>query len=355
MTGKIRPRDEVAALVAYDAPEPSAKVVLVANENPDNLPKLVLDEIVGITRTLSFNRYPDPRALALREALAEANGVGRDNVIVGNGGDEILVQTCLAFGGSGRTALTFPPTFSMYAIIGASTGTEVRSVSRREDFSLDRDSALAAAADCDLVFLSNPNNPSGTLEERETIAALAKAAKGLVVLDEAYCEFTGTTFADLIGESENVLVLRTLSKAFSMAGLRVGYALGSGEAIGQLHKVRLPYNSNAFSQAVAVCALKYRDLFDERVREIVGERDRVAALLADTQGVDPIPSSANFILMRVAEAELVWEKLLDAGILVRSFPGDELLDNYLRVTIGSRAENDRFLAALGRALPKWTT
>lgn len=355
MGGKIRPRDEIAGLAAYDAPEPLAEVVLVANENPDNLPRPVLDEIERIVKEIPFNRYPDPRALALRETLAEAGGVEPDNVIVGNGGDEILMMTCLAFGGAGRTALTFPPTFSMYGIIGTSTGTQVRAVPRLEDFSLNAADACEAAGGADIVFLSNPNNPTGNLEGREVVGELAETARGLVVLDEAYCEFAGVTYADLIDEHENVLVLRTLSKAFSMAGLRVGYALGGAELIGELQKVRLPYNSDAFSQVAARAAMGHRALFDERVRVIVDERRRVGELLAGMGGVHAFPSAANYILFRVDQAEFVWQKLLDSGVLVRSFPGDEYLSGCLRVTIGSAEENDRFLAALGRALPKWAT
>jgi len=352
---KARPREEVAKLVAYDAPEPSADIVLVANENPENLPEPVLDEMQRLMTELSFNRYPDPRAQELCKALAEANGVAPENVICGNGGDEILVMCCLAFGGAGRTALTFPPTFAMFSIISASTGTALRAVPRRDDFTLDIDAACEAAAGCDIVFLANPNNPTGTMESREAVADLARSARGLFVLDEAYCEFAGTTYADLLDEHDNVLVLRTFSKAFSMAGLRVGYALGSGELIAQLQKVRLPYNSNAFSQAAATIALQYRELFDERVGKIVSERERVMRILGETDGVTAYPSAANYILIRVGQADLVWQKLLDSGVLVRNFAGDERLDDFLRVTVGTADQNDHFLAALGRALPRWAT
>lgn len=350
MSGKIRPRDEVAALVAYDAPEPSAEVILVANENPDNPPQPVLDEIAKIAASLSFNRYPDPRALALCEALARANGVDPASVIVGNGADEILVMACLAFGGAGRTVLTFPPTFSMYDIIGRSTGTKIRSVRRRDDFSVDLARAEEAAAGADIVFLANPNNPTGNLAARSVVEHLARSARDLLVLDEAYCEFAGVTYADMIDDYENVLVLRTFSKAFSMAGLRVGYALGPTEVIGELAKVRLPYNSNAFSQATAVAAMAHRPLFEERIRAIVAERERVAVELSAMTGVEPLPSSANFLLVRVTDAGIVWQSLLDGGVLVRSFPQDATLRDYLRVTIGSRADNDRFLAELKKAM-----
>lgn len=350
---KLNPRKEIERLVAYDAPEPAAEVVLVANENPDNVPAPVLAEVELIAAETAFNRYPDPQARELRGALAEANGVTAENIITGNGGDEILMMTSLAFGGAGRAALTLPPTFSMFAIIGITTGTTVREVPRAKDFSIELDAACEAAADADIVFLANPNNPTGNFESRETVEKLARAAKGIFVLDEAYCEFAGTTYADMLDEYENLLVLRTFSKAFSMAGLRVGYALGGVDLIGELHKVRLPYNSNAFSQAVATAALKYREHFQERIDAIVAERERVIGVLADMAGVRPHPSCANYVLMRVNEAPLVWQKLLDSGVLVRSFPGDDYLDSYLRVTIGSRAENDRFLAALGRALPRW--
>lgn len=350
---KLNPRENIRGLVGYDAPEPSADVILVANENPDNVPAPVLAEIELIAAEMAFNRYPDAGARALREALAEANGVTPENVITGNGGDEILLMSCLVFGGAGRTVLTFPPTFSMFSIIGRSAGTQVREVRRGGDFSIDVDAAREAAAEADIVFLANPNNPTGNFESRDVVQDLARAAKGIFLLDEAYCEFAGATYADLIDEYENMLVLRTFSKAFSMAGLRVGYALGGTDLIGELQKVRLPYNSNAFSQAVATAALKYRSHFEEGIEAIKAERERVIGALADMAGVRPFPSAANYVLMRVNEAPLVWQKLLDSGVLVRSFPGDEHLDSFLRVTIGSRQENDRFLAALGRALPRW--
>ncbi|RJQ52485.1 MAG: histidinol-phosphate transaminase [Actinobacteria bacterium] len=350
--GKINPRPEIARLRAYEAPEPTASVILAANENPDNLPAPVLEEIREIAASTAFNRYPDARVLELRKALARQNGVEVENVIVGNGGDEILVQVCLAFGGMQRASLTFPPTFSMYEIISVSTGTAVVSVPRRADFSVDEEEALRAAAGADLVFLSNPNNPTGNLEGVEAVERLASATKGLFVLDEAYHEFAGVTYLDLIDELENLLVLRTFSKAFSMAGLRVGYLIARPEVIAELQKVRLPYNANAFSQAAALAALKYRPLFEERIRTIVAERERVREALGEVRGVEVLPSRANFLLLRLdgIDAFELWRELLERDVLVRNFAGDERLERCLRVTIGSRAENDAFLAALGEAI-----
>lgn len=349
---KINPRPEVGRLSAYEAPEPAAEVNLAANENPENLPEPVLERIREIAASTAFNRYPDARTLELRKSLAETNGVRLENVIVGNGGDEILVHVCLAFGGMQRASLTFPPTFSMYEIISTSTGTVSSSVRRRADFCVDEDEALRAAAESDLVFLANPNNPTGTLESRETVERLASATKGLFVLDEAYCEFAGVTYLDLLDELENLLVLRTFSKAFSMAGLRVGYLIARPEVISELQKVRLPYNSNVFSQSAALAATQYKSLFDERIRAIVSERERVRQELEEVRGIEVLPSRANFLLLRVLERDAyeVWQRLLEQGVLVRNFTGDELLDRYLRVTIGLRTENDRFLAALGDAL-----
>ncbi len=349
---KINPRSEVARLSAYEAPEPAADVILAANENPSNLPEPVLERIKEIAASTAFNRYPDARTADLRSAIARANGVQAENVIVGNGADEILVHVCLAFGGTQRSSLTFPPTFSMYEIIATSTGTVSRSVGRRNDFYVDTDEALRVASESDLVFLANPNNPTGTMESRETVERLASATKGLFVLDEAYADFAGVTYLDLLDELENFLVLRTFSKAFSMAGLRVGYLIARPEVIAELQKVRLPYNSNAFSQAAALAALEYRTLFRERIETIVAERERVREALDGIEGVAAMPSEANFLLVRILgrDAYDAWRALLDRGVLVRNFPGDELLEQYLRVTIGLREENDRFLAALREAL-----
>jgi histidinol-phosphate aminotransferase len=361
----VPPRPDVARLVPYDVPPPTVPVVLATNESPYNLPPPVLARVHELVDALAFNRYPDPTARALREAIGARYGLGADHVIVGNGGDEILLDLLLAWGGPGRSCLSFPPGFAMYGICCDVTGTGYVEIERdTETFAVPIEAAVemlqggaarqAVAGSSDerggegapvIVIACSPNNPTGTLTPRADIERLLAATDAVVLVDEAYAEFSGETVTDLIDEHANLIVLRTFSKAFSLAGLRVGYALGRPETLAPLYKVKMPYNEDAFAQAVALACLENAQLFEARWAETRAERERLAEALSAKPGTTVLPSAANYLCARVEGVGDLAGLLLDGGVLVRDVGGGRHLRGYVRVTVGSPAENDAVIAA----------
>ena len=295
-----------------------------------------------------LNRYPDPLANDLRDLIAEANGLDRDQVLVGNGGDELLFDLALAWGGPGRTFLNLPPTFSVYATNAQLTNTRVVEVARRADFSLDEEAVLArvAAGDIDYVIVTSPNNPTGERAPEDFVLRLLDATDALVVVDEAYFEFSRRTLRPYLESHENLLILRTFSKAFSLAGVRVGYVLGHAHVIRELVKVRQPYSVDALSQAAARVVFANRATFEPGIAAIIEERERLMRGLLTLPGVTPFSSDANYILFRMEGADAAWAFLYERGVLVRDFSHAPLLEGCLRVTVGTPEQNDGFLAAL---------
>ena len=350
---RVRPAaPHLAAMEAYDPKYLPARAFLSANESPTDVEEGLRREIARELARVPLNRYPDPLANYLRDQIAQAWGLTRDQVLVGNGGDELLFDVALAWGGAGRTFLNLPPTFSVYEANARLTGTATESIPRRDDFSVDEEAVLerVGRGDIDYVVLTSPNNPTGNATGLSFTERLLAATDALVVVDEAYGEFGGQTAAGLIADHGNLLVLRTFSKAYALAGARMGYVLGSAEVIGELAKVRQPYSVNALSQVAASAVFRSRDRFAPRIRATVAERQRVLAELEAMPGAQPYPSDANFVLVRVSDAHRVWERLYDRGVLVRDFSGHPLLPGCLRVSIGTRRENDMFLEALAQTL-----
>ncbi len=348
MIDLIGPRPELNNFKSYSPLKENAQVILSANESPFNLPESLIDEIKEELDKFSFNRYPDALADGLRKEIAAAYGVLDKNIILGNGSDELIQYLLLAYGGSDRSIFTFGPTFSMYDIIAGATGAQVYELERTELFDINVPRALEAAKDFkpSLIFLCNPNNPTGNILSNEEIESFLKGTNALVVVDEAYAEFSNQTVVHLIDKFPNLIVLRTFSKAFSLAGLRIGYMFASLDVVQNVLKVKLPYNCDAFSQMVAALAFSKREVLEVRVKEIIAERKRVFGELEKMSGVTPYSSAANFILIKTEkEAFSVWRKLLEAGILVRDF-GEPRLREYLRVTVGTKEENDLFLKTL---------
>ncbi len=346
----IKPRPAVAAIEAYDPQHIEVGINLSANENSYGLPDDARAKLTALVKTLELNRYPDPGAVELRRAIAARHGVGVENVIIGNGGDELIQALLLAYGGPGRTAVTFGPTFSMYGILSAVTATGFADLPRDALFDVPADaSAAVEAAGGDIVFACSPNNPSGNAMDEAAIRALATGVAGLVVIDEAYQEFSGTTGVELLGDYRNLAVLRTFSKAFSLAGLRVGYLLADAEVARNINKVRLPYNVNVFSQAAAGALLAEPGPLEEIIADIVRERGRLARALAGLDGFTTYPSAANFLLVRCSRsADEVWRGLIEAGILVRNLSFAPGLKGCLRITVGTPGQNDSVIEALGR-------
>ena len=339
-----------ANLVPYDAQEVEADVKLHANENPENLPAPIIERLRDRLREFEFNRYPDPMANGLRDLIAEANGVERGNVLIGNGGDELIYDILAAWGGPGRSLLDCPPTFAMYAIDAQALGMKVVSVPRSaDDFTLDREGILAqlATGKVDVVALSYPNNPTGTQSPETTLIDILNATDALVLVDEAYFEFSRETMRPHLERHPNLVILRTFSKAFSLAGLRVGYLLGNEDVICDLAKVRQPYSVDRFSQWVARLVFRERMLFESSISDLVKGREKLIEGLSTLPGVRAYPSQANFVLFRVPAAGVVWRDLLhEHSVLVRDLSRTEMLEDCLRVTVGTDEENERFLEAM---------
>lgn len=344
----------LAGLVPYDPQYLSAQVMVSANENPESLPPAVLESVLQRLRNLSFNRYPDPLANELRDAIGMAEGLKREWVLVGNGGDELLFNMALAWGGPGRTMLTMPPTFSVYANNAALIGTDVVAIPRLADYRLDEAAILerVSQGDIDYVIVTSPNNPTGQVARREFLINLLTATDALVMVDEAYCEFSRTTISDALSQHQNLVILRTFSKAYSLAGARIGYILANPQIISEFAKVRQPYSVDAVSQAIALEVMAHRDLFQARIDAIIEQRDALVRGLSDLPAVHPYPSDANYLLVRFdgVDAGNVWRRLLDCGVLVRDFSRVRGLENCLRISVGTAEENLRVLDALREIL-----
>jgi histidinol-phosphate aminotransferase len=353
--GRLRqPRADLADLTPYDAREPTVEINLAANENPMNLPHEVIAHIAELLPEFGFNRYPDPMATPLREQIAEANGLDAANVLVGNGGDELIFDLMLAWGGPGRTLLNMPPTFAMYEIDARVTGTEVVEVPRRaKDFAIDEKAVLRRLekGDIDIVMVSHPNNPTGNLQPETFLIDLLKGTDALVLVDEAYFEFSRHTMRPHMTRHPNLVILRTFSKAFSLAGLRVGYLLAHEDVISELTKVRQPYSVDRFSQWVAGLVFRERVVFEGQIQELLRQRDVLEHGLGQVPGIEVFRSEANFVLFRVERAAAVWRDLLHShGILVRDLSRVPGLEDCLRVSVGSERENRAFLDAVAELM-----
>jgi histidinol-phosphate aminotransferase len=344
-------RDDLRGMSPYGAPQLNVPVRLNTNENSYPVPEIVVDAMVKAlgAELVSLNRYPDRDALALRGDLAGYLGHGLTAVQVwaANGSNEIQQQLLQAFGGPGRSALGFTPSYSMHPLLALGTGTRWVDGRRAGDFSLSAEHAVEQIGRHrpDLVFLCSPNNPTGTALDLEVVRAALGAAPGMVVVDEAYAEFArpGTPSAlTLLPDHPRLVVSRTMSKAFGFAGGRVGYLAADPAVVDAVQLVRLPYHLSSLTQAAARAALAHAGALLATVQSIKAERDRVVAALRK-RGFQVADSDANFVLFgQFPDQKVVWRGLLDAGVLVR----DVGVPGWLRVTAGTAAETDAFLAAL---------
>jgi histidinol-phosphate aminotransferase len=344
-------REALRGIEPYGAPQLDVPVALNVNENPYPPSETVVAEVATavaeVTRTL--NRYPDREFTELRKALAEYLGhdVRPEQVWAANGSNEVMLQLLQAFGGPGRTAVSFAPTYSMYPEYARDAMTGWVVGHREQDFTLDLDHARAVLAEHrpSVVLLPSPNNPTGTALPLDTVRELCAAAPGVVVVDEAYAEFrrAGTPSAlELLPTTPNLVVTRTMSKAFALAGARLGYLAASEEVCDALRVVRLPYHLSAVTQAVARVALRHADELLARVDDLRAERDRLVSWLRDV-GLEVAETDANFCLFgRFPDRHEVWQALLDRGVLIRETGPD----GWLRVSVGTPEEMAAFRAAL---------
>ncbi len=352
----LPPPNAAALGSAYLSPQVEVAVRLNTNEAPEPPPAELLDEIASIVRTLSANRYPDRTASKLRAAIAAHHGLEASEVFAANGSNEVLQCLYLAYGGAGRQAAIFEPTYALHAHIARLTGTEVLAGERGADYKVDLGAARALLASSQspdqpsITLLCSPNNPTGGVESPETVARIAELVPGLLVVDEAYGQFAPWTAIELLGGAgghDNVVVVRTFSKTWAMAGLRLGYMVAPAEVVVACQQVALPYHLDAIKQAAGVAALAYEADMRSRVSAVVVERARVTTGL-EAIGMQVWPSDANFVLFRAPgwPAATLWQGLLDQSVLVRDVSGWHGLEGCLRVTIGTPAENTRFLEAL---------
>jgi histidinol-phosphate aminotransferase len=321
---------------------------LNTNECPYPLPEAFGADLAAAVADLTLNRYPDREAVSLRERLAEREAWILDGVWVANGSNEILLELLQAYGGAGRRAVVFQPTYALHSRLAWVTQTQVVEVAVDEPWTITpADIDRAATVGPDVVFVCSPNNPTGTVHDSSTVEALARS-EALVVVDEAYIEFGGRSVADLVTRYPNVVVVRTFSKAFALAGARIGYCLADPAVVEDLRRVRLPYHVSALTQAAGLVALAHRDDAAAILDAIRQQRDRILAALP-TIGVETFASSANFVLLRPPrDAGEVWRALLERGVLVRDMR--DAVSDTLRVTAGTPAEVDLFLSALQEVL-----
>lgn len=345
-------RDDLRALEGYHSPQVDVRVRLNTNESPSEPPAAWRDAFAAELSRVQWHRYPDRAATALREQIGELHGVGADRVFAANGSNEVLQTLLLTYAGPGRTVATFEPTYQMHGQIARTTGARVVETDRAPDFSLDLPAALdAVRRDQPVVtFLCSPNNPTGLVEPASNVRAVLDAVPGLLVVDEAYGQFSTWSAESLLGEDIPLAVTRTFSKTWSMAGARLGYLLGPRWLVAELDKVVLPYHLDVAKQIAGRLALRFVDEMESRVADTVAERRRISASF-DELPVEYVASGANFILFRPAVSTAmsgheVWQRLLERSVLVRDCSGWPRLADWLRVTIGTPAENDEFLAAL---------
>jgi len=352
-------RENLKAQSPYGAPQLPLEVKLNTNENPFSLsPALVkkLSEAIAVSAK-NFNRYPDRDAIELRTELAKylnsttSVNLGVDQIWAANGSNEIIQTLFLAFAGAGTNALGFTPSYSMHENIARSTSTNWIVADRLSNFNIDISSALTQISKekPKLVFITTPNNPTGTSTEisdiRKVIEATAKVG-GLAIIDEAYAEFSEElSNVKLLDDYLNLVVIRTMSKAFSFAGVRVGYLAAAKEVVQALQLVRLPYHLSTPTQLLAKVALEFQGELLAEVEQLKIERNKVVGEL-NSLGLAVVPSSANFLLFSIDDEKKIWQELVDVGVLVR----DVGIAGHLRVTIGTPTENDRFLAALREIL-----
>jgi histidinol-phosphate aminotransferase len=353
-------RPELRGRTPYGAPQLKVRHRLNTNENPYPLPAALLADLADALAEAArdLNRYPDRDAVGLRADLAayltrtSGERIEPAQVWAANGSNEVLQQLLQTFGGAHRLALGFTPSYSMHPIIAAGTGTSWVDGQRRADFTIDVAQAAAQVRELrpDVVFVTSPNNPTGTAVALETIAQLYEVTPGVLVVDEAYAEFArvGTPSAlTLLPGRPRLVVSRTMSKAFGMAGLRLGYLAADPAVVDAVQLVRLPYHLSSLTQAAARTALAHTSALLANVDAVKAERDRIVAALPG-MGLTSVPSDANFVLFgRFADAHAAWQALLDRDVLVR----DVGIPGWLRVTAGTPEETDAFLTALGEVAP----
>ena len=340
---------KIKNLTAYSSADIACGIKLDANENAFDMDGRLRKEFVSAAYALRYNRYPGMSYTSLRAALAELNGLSPENIIAANGSDELIGCIMQAFTDADDSVIYFEPSFEMYRIIALANKLNPVAVELDGRFELDYKSFASAArrSGAKMVFLASPNNPTGNSFKKAAVMRIIREFPGLVVIDEAYSDFSGMSYLDAVKKHPNVIILKSFSKSYSMAGLRFGYLIAARETAEVINRVRLPYNLNVFTALCAETALRHRKTFIKNIAVIRRERDRMAAALKKIKGLKPYPSDANFILFSAGDrAAGIYKSLAEKGILIRYFNSGGALRGCLRVSVGKKNENDRFLRTL---------
>ena len=341
-------REEVLRQEAYSAPEIPCRIKLDANESPYDLPASLKSKIFESIKKLSLNRYPEPGSPELRAGFAKLYGIDDDMLIIGNGSDELIQALLIAVKGQNSGVVIPVPTFAMYKISAFNTDHRIIEVPLDNQFDLDVESMLEiiTTESPELIFLSYPNNPTGNCFDAGRIEAIIKESDGIVVVDEAYFNFSGKTFLPYLNKYENFVILRSLSKV-GLAAMRIGILIGSPPLVHELNKVRLPYNLNALSQVAARLYIENEEEFRKQSDNIVSRREELFNELNKIDKIHPYTSDANFILFHCSfDTDSIYYFLIKSGILIKNFNATGVLKNCMRVTAGSHEENEEFLEAL---------
>lgn len=337
----------VSGIKSYSVPEIECEIKLDGNESPFDLLPEIENEITDKILSIPLNRYPDPNASALKKSVSSLYKLPEDNILFGNGSDELIQMLIETFTGKSATVLVPKPTFSMYKLTSLLLDKTVIEVDLDQNFDIDLDKTIEYIKDKDpdLFFFSTPNNPTGNSFSKEKIIKTLESTSGLVVLDEAYFDYHGETFIPQLEKFENLVVLRTMSK-IGFASIRLGILFAGPFFVKQLNKTRLPYNINSVTQLIAEVAIGNYSMLKSNFSKIIEQRTLMYKELKKLSDIRVYPSDANFFLIKVPDADEYFEKLAEQGILVRNFNGSPGLDNCLRVTIGTSKENSEFLKAI---------
>ena len=346
-------REDLRSIQAYEAEQDNCTLKLNANESPFPIPLEIRAQLAAeLLNGNTYQLYPDSDANSLRAALAQELQVERDNILIGNGSDELIHVVTTAFAGPGDKVLYPVPGFGMvsyYARLAGAIPIDYR-LNDKMQYSVSDLERSIKAHQPKILHICTPNNPAGSTMSVSDIAYLSCMLNGVVVVDEAYYEFHGKSILSMIDQYPNIVVLRTFSKAMGMAGLRVGYLVTNKALAAEVYKVKPPYNVNSFSQRAAELLLAHPEIREERVKEIIKAREWLYEALMGLRGVEPYPSQANFILVKVGDSSQVYQGLLEKGILVRHFEGNPVLQNHLRITVGRLEDNKYILQSLADIL-----
>lgn len=336
----------------YTVPDNQYNIVLNANESPYNIFDYVKDEVLDSVNQFNPQLYPDAGAQKLRKRLSEYIQVPESQIICGNGSDEIISMIFNAFVDTEDVVVTHAPTFDMYDIGTKISKGRLIPVQDDENFKINVDGIIEQVNEnnAKLLFICVPNNPTGYVIPKEEIIRILNSTNCIVVIDEAYCEFYGISCIDLIDIYPNIIVLRTLSKAFGMAGLRVGYGVGSKEIIDWLYKLKQPYNLNSMSQILATIVLEHKDKIQLFIEKIVKERIRLYDTMQGFNNLTVFPSSSNFILVKSSKSKIIYNDLLKSGILIKYYGDHSVLKDCMRLTVGKPNDNDSLLRVIEEAV-----